>query len=80
MGSTSYVALNLNVPQRLMIHHKLCALVAIPVALDVDEDEGKTCRLESERVSRSRAEQPRDAIRRFAEAITARDITGVLTC
>jgi len=42
------------------------------------EREGKTWRLESELVSRSRARQPRDAIRLFAEAITARDITGVL--
>jgi hypothetical protein len=42
------------------------------------EREGKTWRLESELVSRSRAKQPRDAIRLFAEAITARDITGVL--
>src|SRR5206468_7616472 len=42
------------------------------------EREGKTWRLESELVSRSRAKQPRDAVRLFAEAITARDITGVL--
>jgi hypothetical protein len=42
------------------------------------EREGSTWRLESELVSRSRAKQPRDAIRLFAEAIAARDITGVL--
>jgi hypothetical protein len=42
------------------------------------EREGKTWRLESELVSRSRARQPRDAIRLFAEAIEARDITAVL--
>jgi hypothetical protein len=42
------------------------------------EREGRTWRLESELVSRSRAKQPRDAIRLFAEAIAARDITGVL--
>lgn len=42
------------------------------------EREGKTWRLESELVSRSRAKQPRDAIRLFAEAVSARDITGVL--
>src|ERR1051325_11583046 len=42
------------------------------------EGEGKTRRLGSERVSRSRAKQPRDAIRLFAEAIAGRDITGVL--
>jgi hypothetical protein len=42
------------------------------------EREGKTWRLESELVSRSRAKQPRDAVRLFAEAISARDITGVL--
>ena len=42
------------------------------------EREGVTWRLESELVSRSRAKQPRDAIRLFAEAIAARDITAVL--
>jgi hypothetical protein len=42
------------------------------------EREAKTWRLESELVSRSRARQPRDAIRRFAEAVTGRDIAGVL--
>ena len=42
------------------------------------EREGKAWRLESELVSRSRAKQPRDAIRLFAEAITGRDIAGVL--
>lgn len=42
------------------------------------EREGSTWRLESELVSRSRAKQPRDAVRLFAEAIAARDITGVL--
>jgi hypothetical protein len=42
------------------------------------EREGKTWRLESELVSRSRAKQPRDAIRLFAEAIAGRDIGGVL--
>jgi hypothetical protein len=42
------------------------------------EREGKAWRLESELVSRSRAKQPRDAVRLFAEAITARDIAGVL--
>ena len=46
------------------------------------EREGKTWRLESELVSRSRAKRPRDAIRLFADAIAARDlgaILGVLT-
>jgi len=42
------------------------------------EREGKTWRLESELVSRSRAKQPRDAIRLFAEAVAARDITSAL--
>ena len=42
------------------------------------EREGTTWRLESELVSRSRAKQPRDAIRLFADAIAGRDITGVL--
>jgi hypothetical protein len=42
------------------------------------EREGRIWRLESELVSRSRARHPRDAVRLFAEAITGRDITGVL--
>lgn len=42
------------------------------------EREGVAWRLESELVSRSRARQPRDAIRLFADAIAARDISGVL--
>jgi len=42
------------------------------------EREGKTWRLESELVSRTRAKQPRDALRLFAEAVAGRDITGVL--
>ncbi|MEO8552880.1 MAG: hypothetical protein ABI678_23035 [Kofleriaceae bacterium] len=40
--------------------------------------EGKTWRLESELVSRSRAKQPRDAIRLFADAIAARDVPAAL--
>lgn len=42
------------------------------------EREGKTWRLESELVSRSRAKRPRDAIRLFADAIAARDVSGAL--
>lgn len=42
------------------------------------EREGATWRLESELVSRSRAKRPRDAIRLFADAIGARDVSGVL--
>lgn len=42
------------------------------------EREGKTWRLESELVSRSRAKRPRDAIRMFADAIAARDVSGAL--
>lgn len=42
------------------------------------EREGKTWRLESELVSRSRAKQPRDAIRLFADAIGQRDVAGIL--
>jgi len=42
------------------------------------ERDGKAWRLESELVSRSRAKQPRDAVRLFADAINARDIAGVL--
>lgn len=55
------------------------ALISFPDGKLVQlEREGKTWRLESELVSRSRAKQPRDAIRLFAEAIAARDITGAL--
>ncbi|MBA3818353.1 MAG: hypothetical protein H0X17_05635 [Deltaproteobacteria bacterium] len=42
------------------------------------ERDGKTWRLESELVSRSRAKRPRDAIRGFADALAARDIGAVL--
>ena len=42
------------------------------------EREGRTWRLESELVSRSRAKRPRDAIRLFADAIGQRDINGIL--
>lgn len=42
------------------------------------EREGKTWRLESELVSRSRAKEPRDAIRLFADAIAARDVSAAL--
>ena len=55
------------------------ALISFPDGKLVQlEREGKTWRLESELVSRSRAKQPRDAVRLFAEAIAGRDITGVL--
>ncbi len=42
------------------------------------EREGKTWRLESELVSRSRAKKPRDAIRLFADAVAQRDVSGML--
>jgi hypothetical protein len=42
------------------------------------EREGKTWRLESELVTRSRAKQPSDAIRLFADAIAARDVGAAL--
>jgi hypothetical protein len=42
------------------------------------EREGKTWRLESELVSRSRAKRPRDAIQLFAQAVAARDVMGAL--
>jgi hypothetical protein len=42
------------------------------------EREGKTWRLESELVSRSRAKEPRDAVRLFADAIAARDVGAAL--
>jgi hypothetical protein len=40
--------------------------------------EGNTWRLESELVSRSRAKEPRDAIRLFADAIAARDVASIM--
>lgn len=43
------------------------------------EREGTAWRLDSELVSRSRARRPRDAIRLFADAIAARDVSGVLS-
>lgn len=42
------------------------------------ERDGQSWRLESELVSRSRAKRPRDAIRLFADAIAARDVSGML--
>jgi hypothetical protein len=55
------------------------ALISFPDGKLVQlEREGKTWRLESELVSRSRARQPRDAIRLFADAIEGRDLTAVL--
>lgn len=42
------------------------------------EREGKTWRLESELVGRSRAKRPRDAIQLFASAIAQRDVNAVL--
>jgi hypothetical protein len=42
------------------------------------EREGKSWRLESELVSRSRAKEPRDAIRLFADAIASKDINAVM--
>src|SRR5689334_17817146 len=42
------------------------------------EREGRAWRLDSELVSRSRARRPRDAIRLFADAISARDVSAVL--
>jgi hypothetical protein len=42
------------------------------------EREGEVWRLESELVSRSRAKKPRDAIRLFADAVTQRDVSGML--
>jgi len=55
------------------------ALVGYPDGKLVQlEREGKAWRLESELVSRSRARRPRDAIRLLADAIAARDVSGVL--
>jgi hypothetical protein len=42
------------------------------------EREGKAWRLESELVSRSRAKRPSDALRMFADAVAARDISAAL--
>jgi hypothetical protein len=55
------------------------ALISFPDGKLVQlEREGKTWRLESELVSRSRARQPRDAIRLFADAIESKDLPAVL--
>lgn len=55
------------------------ALISFPDGKLVQlEREGRTWRLESELVSRTRAKRPRDAIRLFADAIAQRDINGVL--
>jgi len=55
------------------------ALVSYPDGKVVDlEREGKAWHLGSELVSRSRARRPRDAVRLFADAIAARNISGVL--
>jgi hypothetical protein len=55
------------------------ALISFPDGKLVQlEREGRTWRLESELVSRSRAKRPRDAIRLFADAIAQRDINGAL--
>src|SRR5580698_2690842 len=55
------------------------ALISFPDGKLVQlEREGVTWRLDSELVSRSRAKQPRDAIRLFADAIAARDVGAVL--
>ena len=55
------------------------ALISFPDGKLVQlEREGRTWRLESELVSRSRAKRPRDAIRLFADAIAARDVGGML--
>ena len=42
------------------------------------EREGRTWRLQSELVGRSRAKDPHDAIRLFAEAVAGRDVNGAL--
>jgi hypothetical protein len=42
------------------------------------EREGKAWRLDSELVSRSRAKEPGDALRMFADAIAARDVNSAL--
>ncbi len=42
------------------------------------ERDGDTWRLDSDRVARSRAKEPRDAIRLFADAVANRDVTAIL--
>ena len=42
------------------------------------EREGRMWRLESELIGRSRAKNPHDAIRLFADAVSARDVNGAL--
>jgi hypothetical protein len=55
------------------------ALVAYSDGKLVELDrEGKAWRLESELISRSRAKEPRDAIRLFADAIAARDVGAIV--
>lgn len=55
------------------------ALISFPDGKLVQlERDGNAWRLESELVSRSRAKEPRDAIRLFADAIAARDVNAAL--
>jgi len=55
------------------------ALISFPDGKLVQlERDGTAWRLESELVSRSRAKRPRDAIRLFADAVAARDVSGML--
>ena len=62
---------NPDVGERALINYSDGKLVQL-------EREGKAWRLESELVSRSRARQPRDAVRLFADAIAQRDLAAVL--
>ena len=62
---------NPDVGERALVSYSDGKLVSL-------EREGKTWRLESELVSRSRAKEPRDALRIFAQAVAARDVAGAL--
>lgn len=62
---------NPDVGERALISYRDGKLVQL-------EREGQAWRLDSELVSRSRARRPRDAIRLFADAIAARDVSAVL--
>jgi hypothetical protein len=62
---------NPNVGERAVVRFSDGKLVEL-------ERDGAAWRLDSDRVARSRAKQPQDAIRLFADAIAARDVTAIL--
>ena len=62
---------NPNVGERAIVRFSDGKLVQL-------ERESDTWQLESDRVGRSRAKEPRDAIRLFADAVGNRDVTAIL--